>query len=148
MGTRAEPGKSAFSRDEDENYAQEISLESFEQDWESGGAVVVQISRTSHVEDGPMLRGPSTPPTSEVPACRAVLGGYDLFFTAQGLEFPAEVVAADMSGVVLFDVEVRKDDTFLVREGSTPYLGKSFRVERVRYFPRSKRAVCAAKLVG
>lgn len=148
MGTRAEPGKSAFSRDDDEVYVQEIALEAFEQDWESGGGAVVQISRAPYVEDGPMLYDRTTPPTSLVPSCRAVLGGYDLFFTAQGQEFPAEVVAADMAGVVLFDVEVRKDDTFLVTEGSTPYLGKRFRVERVRYFPRSKRAVCAAKLVG
>lgn len=146
--TRQEPVNEAFGYHTDYAYAEQGRRDAFEADWNAGGQVLVTVERVDGTGDTTWAGEYGARTNIGPKKIRAVLGEYSVFLRAHGVEeIPAEIISEDIAGVVFYDVDVDKDDVFFVEEGQSPYADKRFRVEKVRYFPRSKRAVCAARLV-
>lgn len=145
--SRQEPGYDGFDRELDMSYAADGSRDAFEVDWVAGGRVLVNVKRLETSGDVPWSWQSGSRKDSGPGPIRAVVGDYDLFFRLAGAEvIPTEILASSTKTIILYGIQVEKDDVIEVVEGDTPYTGKSFRVETTRYFPQEQRSVCTANV--
>lgn len=146
--SRKEPINEAFQREQDYAYAEEAARDAFEVDWVTAGCVLATLERFQTEGDAGWAGEIGTRTNIGPKSIRVVFGDYDVYLASIGVTpTPDAVLSTALTAIIVYDVEVEPSDLLLVESGDSPHVGKRFRVERVRYFPRSRRSVCTAELV-
>lgn len=129
------------------SYAADGARDAFEVDWVSAGRTLVNVKRLVTEGDAPWSMHSGSRENVGPGPIRAVIGDYELFFRSVGAkEIPPEILVATGKTIIVYGIEIEKDDIIEVVESETSYTGKSFSVENSRYFPREKRSVCTANV--